>query len=78
LKKDHDGLGVRRLKEFILALLGKWWWRMLKDTNCIWYRVLWVGRRALMCRKGGWFERWVMGIILFLDRSLVGWCAPTG
>ena len=39
-KKEHGGLGVRQLKEFNLALLGKWCWRMLVDREEFWYRVL--------------------------------------
>jgi len=31
---------VRRLKEFNIALLGKWCWRMLVDRGGFWYRVL--------------------------------------
>jgi len=40
LNKDHGGLRVRRLKEFNLALFGKWCWKMLVDTNSLWYKVL--------------------------------------
>ena len=25
---------------FNLALLGKWWWRMMSDKEGLWYRVL--------------------------------------
>jgi len=28
LKKDQGGLGGRKMHEFNLALLIKWWWRM--------------------------------------------------
>jgi len=40
LSKEGGGLGVRRLREFNLALLGKWCWRLLEDRGCFWYRVL--------------------------------------
>ena len=40
LKKEEGGLGVRRLKEFNLALLSKWWWRILQDQESLWYQVL--------------------------------------
>jgi hypothetical protein len=40
LRKEHGGLGVRQLREFNLALLGKWCWRMLEDRVGLWYRVL--------------------------------------
>ncbi|GAU41808.1 hypothetical protein TSUD_299740 [Trifolium subterraneum] len=40
LRKEEGGLGVRRVKEFNLALLGKWCWRLLQDTEGLWFRVL--------------------------------------
>ena len=39
-KKEQGGLGVRKLKEFNLALLGKWCWRMSVDRDGLWYHVL--------------------------------------
>ncbi|MCI67206.1 receptor-like kinase, partial [Trifolium medium] len=30
----------RQLREFNLALLGKWCWRMLVDGEGLWFRVL--------------------------------------
>jgi len=40
LRKQEGGLGVMRLKEFNLALLGKWWWWILHERGSLWYRVL--------------------------------------
>jgi len=34
MSKEVGGLGVRRLKEFNIALLGKWCWRCLMDMDC--------------------------------------------
>ncbi|CAJ2642357.1 unnamed protein product [Trifolium pratense] len=39
-RKEFGGLGVRQLREFNLALLGKWCWRMLVDREGLWFRVL--------------------------------------
>nr|ABN05720.1 RNA-directed DNA polymerase (Reverse transcriptase) [Medicago truncatula] len=39
-RKEYGGLGVRRLREFNEALLGKWCWRLLVDRGGLWYRVL--------------------------------------
>jgi hypothetical protein len=33
-------LGVRRIREFNVALLGKWCWRLLLETESLWCRVL--------------------------------------
>jgi hypothetical protein len=49
LPKEEGGLGVRRLREFNVALLGKWCWRMLTDKEGLWYRVL----RARYGEEGG-------------------------
>ena len=38
--KEEGGLGVRRLGEFNMSLLGKWCWSMLTDKEGLWYRVL--------------------------------------
>jgi len=33
-------LGVRRIREFNVALLGKWCWRMLVERDSLWFKVL--------------------------------------
>jgi len=38
--KEVGGLGVRRIREFNLALLGRWGWRLLTDSISLWIRVL--------------------------------------
>jgi hypothetical protein len=40
LRKEYGGLGVRQLREFNLALLGKWCWRTLVEREGLWFRVL--------------------------------------
>ncbi|XP_045797575.1 uncharacterized protein LOC123891718 [Trifolium pratense] len=55
LRKEYGGLGVRQLREFNIALLGKWCWRMLVDREGLWFRVL-VARYGLeggSLREGG-------------------------
>jgi len=39
-RKEVGGLGVRRIREFNLALLGKWCRRVLEDRESLWFRVL--------------------------------------
>jgi len=38
--KEVGGLGVRRIREFNVALLGKWCWRLLEERDSLWFRVL--------------------------------------
>jgi len=40
LLREEGGLGVRRLREFNVSFLGKWFWRMLVDKEGLWYGVL--------------------------------------
>jgi len=39
-RREVGGLGVRRLREFNDALLGKWCWRLLVERSGLWYKVL--------------------------------------
>lgn len=41
--RELGGLGIKDLKAFNLALLGKWCWRMRVDKWGMWYRV-WKAR----------------------------------
>jgi hypothetical protein len=38
--QEVGGLGVRRIRDFNIALLGKWCWRLLVDCDRMWFRVL--------------------------------------
>ncbi|PNY05954.1 receptor-like kinase [Trifolium pratense] len=40
LPQEYGELWVRQLREFNLALLGKWCWRLLTDGEGLWFRVL--------------------------------------
>jgi len=40
LSVTNGGLGVRRIREFNLSLLGKWCWRLLVEKDSLWYCVL--------------------------------------
>ena len=45
------GLGIRQLRSFNSALLGKWLWRYGLETNALWRRVIEVKYRNVW---GGW------------------------
>lgn len=55
LSKVDAGIRVRKLFEFSISLLGKWWWRMLVDREGLWYRVLkaWYGEDGGQLKDGG-------------------------
>jgi hypothetical protein len=38
--QEVEGLGVRRIRDFNRALLGKWCWRLLVERDSLWFRVL--------------------------------------
>jgi len=40
LKKENGGLGVKKLKEFNISLMGKWVWRVLEERESLWSLVL--------------------------------------
>jgi len=40
MDKEVGGLGVRRIMDFNLALLGKRCWRMVMDREGLWFRLL--------------------------------------
>lgn len=42
-EKSDGGLGIKNLRAFNLALLGKWLWRLRIEKTDLWYKVL-VGR----------------------------------
>ena len=45
------GLGIRRLRSFNFALLGKWFWRYVLETNALWRWVIVVKYGNVW---GGW------------------------
>jgi hypothetical protein len=75
--KDRGGLRVRRLKEFNLALIGKWCWRVLDERESFWYQVLsarYGEEQGRLCFVGGrgsvWWQQ-LNGVVEGV--RLVGW-----
>ena len=71
-RKEVGGLGVRRIREFNLALLGKWCWRVLEDRESLWFRVLSAryGEDEGRLRGGGWEASDWWRVISSLGREL--------
>ncbi|KEH20213.1 hypothetical protein MTR_8g069860 [Medicago truncatula] len=82
LKKKDGGLGVKRLREFNISLLGKWVWRVLEERESLWNVVLQVkygvvGGRGLLdniVRKVGdgrstmfWEDPWLLDVPLVVS-----------
>lgn len=40
LEKNHGGLGLSKLHLLNRALLGKWIWRFVVDSDCSWKRTI--------------------------------------
>jgi len=74
-KKEDGGLGVWRIQEFNLALLGKWCWRMRVENRSLWYRVL-AGRygdiRGIIAEEGRFNSIWWNNLINIKNGAGVG------
>jgi hypothetical protein len=81
LRKEYGGLGVRQLREFNSALLGKWCRRMLTDRDGFWYRVLVArcgeeaGRLEVGGRRGSFWSREIAKIRDGIGETDEGWFA---
>ncbi|GKV11938.1 hypothetical protein SLEP1_g23150 [Rubroshorea leprosula] len=53
--KEYEGLGVKDLKKFNLALVGKWWGRLATEEEGLWKRVI----RGKYGGGGGHWQNWV-------------------
>ena len=40
LNKEYSELGVKRIRDFNIALLGKRFWRMVSNQSGFWFMVL--------------------------------------
>ena len=58
LEKHNGGLGFKNLSLFNKALLGKWFWRFVKERNPLWKRVI-VGKYGI--QEGEWCIEEVRG-----------------
>ncbi|GAU43299.1 hypothetical protein TSUD_389980 [Trifolium subterraneum] len=65
LRKEVGGLGVRRLKEFNVSLLGKWVWRLMVEHDSLWSMVL-----KAKCGEEGGCVRFEEGVGSVWWRSL--------
>ncbi|GKV37508.1 hypothetical protein SLEP1_g45534 [Rubroshorea leprosula] len=54
-KKECGGLGVKDLRKFNLALMGKWWGRLAKGEEGLWGKVI----RGKYGDNGGQWMEWV-------------------
>ncbi|GKV22646.1 hypothetical protein SLEP1_g32498 [Rubroshorea leprosula] len=54
-RKDEGGLGVKDLRHFNAALMGKWWAKLAGNSNSLWYRVI----RSKYGNLGGNWMSWV-------------------
>ena len=50
---SSSGLGIRNLRIFNVALLGKWLWRFGQERDALWRQVIEVKHG---CDWGGWFS----------------------
>ena len=55
---SSGGLGIRKIRLFNEALLGKWPWRFGMEENALWRQVI---ELKYGCVWGGWFTRAVTG-----------------
>ncbi|GKV10561.1 hypothetical protein SLEP1_g21905 [Rubroshorea leprosula] len=53
--KEEGGLGVKNLRTFNLALMGKWWGRLAKGEGGLWHKVL----KAKYGKEGVNWTRWM-------------------
>ena len=58
LPKDKGGLGIKDIRTFNLALLGKWMWNLMHQQGALWVAVL-------EAKYGGWRGLTVEGISSF-------------
>jgi hypothetical protein len=75
LSEETEGLGVRRLRDFNSALLGKWSSRMLVDNLGSWHRTLVAryGETVGRVRTGGrGVSSWQREISRLRDGSVDG------
>ena len=55
---DEGGLGIRKIRRFNQALLGKWLWRFVHEEGA-WWRLVLVAKYG--SDWGGWFSGVIPG-----------------
>jgi hypothetical protein len=52
------GLGIRNVLKFNKALLGKWLWRYVTESEALWYKII---KEEYEEQDGGWVSKEVSG-----------------
>ncbi|GKV52113.1 hypothetical protein SLEP1_g58708 [Rubroshorea leprosula] len=69
--KKKGGLGVKDIRSFNLALLGKWWDKLAKGEEGLWFKLI---KEKYGCANDNW-HAWVMegrGWVLTGEKTFVG------
>ena len=58
---SSSGLGIRKIRLFNEALLGKWLWRFGIEKDALWRQVIEMKYGCVCVGGGGWYTRSMNG-----------------